>query len=437
MHPALQPVNLSLLDVTRVKALRSGSLDHDNVQASPHLAYLRAAAVAGLAGLISLVLINLSSSRPISLLDSTDQQYMQRALARLSALLPYTTTTHVTSNCPKSTNMSASSTTPPSQVLATREEWRRELQALPTLEENGNKIPSVFLAHGQPMLLMPPHLAKNSPMLATLGEIQGPDGLLSQFLQDLGPVLLQKYSPKAIVVFSAHFESDGGGIVTDYDENPLLYDYFGFPKEMYDIKFRSSGDSDLAQHVVELLHKAGISRSRLTTRKQARGRDGRGHEGPGLDHGVFVPFKLMFGDQAPIPIVQVSIPSDLSPLAQRSIGQALEPLRAEGILIVSGGLTIHTFQDFSAFSPTTAKPIFHSFEASIISAVSEPDYHERKSKMDSLVKSKGFRESHPREEHFVPIYIAAGAANDSEKNDGKKSKLLSGLWGAKTVIFGI
>ena len=75
------------------------------------------------------------------------------------------------------------------------------------------------------MLLLPPHLAKDSPMLETLGEIQGPDGLLSQFLQDLGPVLMEKYRPKAIVVLSAHFETQGGGRVTDYgDQNPLLYD---------------------------------------------------------------------------------------------------------------------------------------------------------------------------------------------------------------------
>lgn len=75
------------------------------------------------------------------------------------------------------------------------------------------------------MLLFPPHLAKESSKFASLGEIQGPEGLLSQFLQDFGPALLEKYRPRAIVVLSAHYETEGGGVVTDYgEENPLLYD---------------------------------------------------------------------------------------------------------------------------------------------------------------------------------------------------------------------
>ncbi|GAA5951978.1 hypothetical protein JCM3765_005158 [Sporobolomyces pararoseus] len=326
----------------------------------------------------------------------------------------------------------------PSQILNTRKEWRDELEKLPTLEENGGKMPSVFLAHGQPMLLFPPHLAKDNPMLSTIGEIQGPGGLLCQFLEDLGPALLEKYNPRAIVVLSAHYETEGGGVVTDYgDENPLLYDYFGFPDELYQIKFRSSGDSQLSRQVVDLLQKAGIKQSKLTSRLESRGKDGRGFDGPGLDHGVFVPFKLMFGDQAPIPIVQVSIPSDLSPHTQRSLGEALEPLRSEGVLIISGGLTIHTFRDFSAFSPSTAKPIYHSFEASIVSALSESDFQSRTTALDNLTQHPGFRLAHPREEHFVPIYIAAGAAKESEEKDGKKSRIVSGLYGAKTVLFGV
>lgn len=75
------------------------------------------------------------------------------------------------------------------------------------------------------MLLFPPHLAKGNAMLETLGETQGPNGLLAQFLQDFGPTMMQKYKPRAIVVLSAHYETEGGGVVTDYgDENPLLYD---------------------------------------------------------------------------------------------------------------------------------------------------------------------------------------------------------------------
>ncbi|GAA5897085.1 DODA-type extradiol aromatic ring-opening family dioxygenase [Sporobolomyces salmoneus] len=326
----------------------------------------------------------------------------------------------------------------PSQILNTRKEWKEELAKLPTLEENGGKIPSVFLAHGQPMLIYPPHLVGDNPMISALGETQGPGGLLCHFLEDFGPVLIEKYRPRAIVVLSAHYETEGGGSVTDYgNDNPLLYDYFGFPDELYQVKFQSSGDPQLARQIVELLQAAGIKQSKLTSKLETRGRDGRGFDGPGLDHGVFVPFKLMFGENAPVPIVQVSIPSDLSPQTQRSLGEALEPLRSEGILVISGGLTIHTFRDFSAFSPATAKPLYHSFESSIISALSSSDYSIRTKALDDLTQHPGFRSAHPREEHFVPIYVAAGAAKESEEKEGKKSRIVCGLYGAKTVLFGV
>ena len=75
------------------------------------------------------------------------------------------------------------------------------------------------------MLLYPPHLVESNPMISTIGRVQGPGGLLCQFLEDFGPVLMEKYKPRAVVVLSAHYETRGGGVVTDYgDENPLLYD---------------------------------------------------------------------------------------------------------------------------------------------------------------------------------------------------------------------
>ncbi|GAA5834448.1 hypothetical protein JCM5353_003856 [Sporobolomyces roseus] len=395
-----------------------------------------AALVAGVSALLLSLVLTSHTPSSSTLLFTPNPQYIQCTLSRLLAFF-----LTAIPNRFASTFTEPSNRTMASQILNTREEWRRELESLPSLEENDGKIPSVFLAHGQPMLLLPPHLAKDSPMLETLGEIQGPDGLLSQFLQDLGPALMEKYRPEAIVVLSAHFETDGGGRVSDYgEENPLLYDFFGFPDELYKIKFRSSGDSQLSRRVVELLQKAGNKESRLTPKMEARGRDGRGFDGPGLDHGVFVPFRLMFGEESPVPVVQVSIPSDLSPEAQRSLGEALEPLRSEGVLLIAGGLTIHTFRDFSAFSPSTAKPPYHSFESSLLSAFSHPSstsYTKRSTALDSLTKHEAFRLAHPREEHFVPIYIAAGASRKAEEGERKGVKVVCGLWGAKTVVFGV
>ena len=110
-----------------------------------------------------------------------------------------------------------------------------------------------------------------------MGEVwktMGPTGPLAAFLEDFGPALLKKYKPKGIVVFSAHWESSGERLgmssmsprsplielclttahpVTDYgDENPLLYDYYGFQPALYQLKFKSRGDSALSQRVVHL-----------------------------------------------------------------------------------------------------------------------------------------------------------------------------------------
>ncbi|KAK4704950.1 4,5-DOPA dioxygenase extradiol, partial [Phenoliferia sp. Uapishka_3] len=329
--------------------------------------------------------------------------------------------------------MSTSASSTPSIVLSTRDEWSKELELLPSLEKTGGLIPSIFLAHGQPLLVYPPTLAAERSGFGPLLETQGPNGTLAQFLRDLGPVLLEKYKPKAIVVFSAHWESPSERLVTDYGaENPLLMDYFGFPDELYKVEFESRGDHALSERIVELYKAAGI-RARLSPKIEPRGEDGRGFSGPGLDHGVFVPFKLMFGDKAPIPIVQVSIDSSLSPEEEWKIGAALAPLRGEGILIVSGGLTIHTFRDFGAFAPSTAKPPYKDFEESIIKAAAIPEPEKRKAALFHLTTHPGFRLAHPREEHFVPLYIAAGAGSDG----GGDAKLLSGIHGAKTIAFGV
>lgn len=254
-------------------------------------------------------------------------------------------------------------------------------------------LPPTF---AEPLLIHSPEAAKARTGFAALLETQGPEGDLANFLRDLGPALVGKYNPSAIVVFSAHWETPGGAVVTDYgDSNPLLYDYYGFPPELYDVTFESRGDAQLSRRVVELFGEAGI-KSRLSPKVEARGEDGRGFEGPGLDHGVFVPFKLMFGDEAPIPIIQVSIDSSLLAKDEWALGAALESLRGEGVLIVSGGLTVHTFRDFSAFAPSTAKPVIVEWEEAINAAIAIEDPVKRKKALEALLVQPAKTAAHHR-----------------------------------------
>lgn len=147
----------------------------------------------------------------------------------------------------------------------TQPEWKKALDELPAHPE---KIPVFFFGHGSPMLAFPESAQGGSdPIMGHMG----PKGPLATFLRDFGPALISTYKPKAIVVFSAHWETNGERLgplnfayhvsyftkaqsaVTDYgDENPLLYDYFGFQPSLYQLKFKSRGDSTLSQHIVDL-----------------------------------------------------------------------------------------------------------------------------------------------------------------------------------------
>ncbi|KAJ7771759.1 Extradiol ring-cleavage dioxygenase, class III enzyme, subunit B [Mycena metata] len=283
--------------------------------------------------------------------------------------------------------------------------WRKALDDLPTTPE---KIPAFFFSHGQPLLVSEASATSRFP--PEILKWCGSKSPLATFLKDFGPALLNKYKLKGIVVFTAHWETDGERLVTDYgDENPLLMDFHNFSSEFYQLEFKSKGDSALSKRVVELYEEAG-QKARLTPKTEARGDDGRGYPGPGLDHGVFVPFKIMFGEEyTEIPIVQVSIDSDLSPDAHWALGKAIAKLREEGILILSGGLTFHNLRTMAA----DRTPLAKEFDDAILASVAVAD-SQRKQAMVDLTKHAGFRAYHPREEHFISIYVAAGAGEGGE-----------------------
>ncbi|KAI0064702.1 Extradiol ring-cleavage dioxygenase class III enzyme subunit B [Artomyces pyxidatus] len=318
---------------------------------------------------------------------------------------------------------------PPSSLPVTRPEWQAALDALPSTPEH---IPSFFFGHGSPMLSWPESKLDDLGPMRPLADHLGPKGMLAAFLRDFGPALLAKYAPKGILVFSAHWETDGERLVTDYgDENPLLMDYFGFDAEMYELAFSSRGDGALSRRVAELFQAAGMP-ARLTTRDEPRGQDGRGFMGPGLDHGVFVPFRLMFGERfRGIPIVQASIDGSLSPEDNWAVGRAVAQLRREGILVLAGGLTVHNLRDRRSFIPQTADPIVLAFNDAVSAAISTSDPVARRKAMVELARHPGFRMAHPREDHFVPLYVGAGAGEEGDV------RVVSGVYGAQTVAFGI
>ena len=116
-------------------------------------------------------------------------------------------------------------------------------------------------------------------------------------------------------------------------------------------------------------HKSGML-ARTTNARETRGMDGRGFHGPGFDHGVFFPFRIMFSDDfKSIPIVQASIDGSLTPESNLAVGRAVAKLREEGILVISGGLTVHNLRDFGSFHPETANPRARAFSEAVSQAL--------------------------------------------------------------------
>jgi aromatic ring-opening dioxygenase catalytic subunit (LigB family) len=198
--------------------------------------------------------------------------------------------------------------------------------------------------------------------------------------------------PKAILVISAHWECDEPTVLCE-ENYSLLYDYYGFPEHTYRLTYPARGDATVGARVQALLAQAGFAPQTEHER--------------GLDHGIFIPFKLIYPD-ADIPIVQLSLCHDLDPARHLAIGLALSSLRDEGVLIVGSGLSYHNLRDF--FSPNAAaNQASAQFDAWLGKAISAAPA-ERERLLMQWEAAAGARACHPRSEHLLPLMVVAGAA---------------------------
>ncbi|KIX10341.1 uncharacterized protein Z518_01423 [Rhinocladiella mackenziei CBS 650.93] len=225
-------------------------------------------------------------------------------------------------------------------------------------------------------------------------------------LQRIGKEITTQVKPDAIVVFSAHWQASRPNTieVNVSEDEPLLYDFYGFPRHYYSEKFPNKGSASLAQKVIDTLDKNGIK-----TEKVERG----------LDHGVFVPFKVMFNpDTNPVsvPIVQVSLFDDHRDAAAHiKLGRAVQKLREENILIVASGMSVHNLRHLMMTMGTgKTMPYAVSFDAAIKDAVDTKPGEERDENMVELLTRPDARQAHPTFEHLLPIHIAVGAAGEDQ-----------------------
>lgn len=246
------------------------------------------------------------------------------------------------------------------------------------MTSNSRRMPTIFLSHGGG----PCFWLDSRPPFAP-NAFEGLRRYLASLLAGLPA------RPKAIVVISGHWE-EAVPTVSTSAAPPMLFDYYGFPEHTYRLSYPAPGHPALAEQLRRMLAEAGIATAADAER--------------GFDHGVFVPF-LIVDPQARIPVVMLSLQHDLDPVQHLAIGAALEPLRDEDVLIVGSGNSYHNLRHFFDGEPAAAA----TFDAWLTEAVTDSDPAVRRRKLTDWARAPAARLCHPREEHLLPLMVAAGA----------------------------
>lgn len=243
-----------------------------------------------------------------------------------------------------------------------------------------SRLPVVFIPHG----------GGPWPYVKGLGDPVELEGLATYLrsVRDLPRTLV-----KALLVVSAHWE-ERVPTVTTAALPPMLYDYFGFPPETYQVTWPAPGEPQLAERVRQLLGGAGFE----TAADPARG----------FDHGTFVPLGLTY-PEADVPTVQLSLKAGLDPAEHLAMGRALAPLRDEGVFIVGSGMTYHNMGGFRSPRPETLAEAA-AFDAWLRETAVLPTA-ERDARLTAWASAPSARAAHPREEHLLPLMVIAGAAD--------------------------
>lgn len=198
--------------------------------------------------------------------------------------------------------------------------------------------------------------------------------------------------PKAILVVSGHWEERAFAF-TGTEHPGLIYDYYGFPPETYQLSWPAPGGPWLAERGAALLHEAGLPSAVDAQR--------------GFDHGVFIPLKVAF-PEAELPVVQMSLHASLDPALHIAAGEALAPLRDEGVLILGSGMSFHNLRAMG--DPRVAGPS-REFDRWLTEAA-EAASPVRSARLSRWSEAPWARLCHPREEHLLPLMVAAGASSE-------------------------
>ncbi len=231
--------------------------------------------------------------------------------------------------------------------------------------------PAVFISHGSPMTALE----------------SGPYG---QALAAFGKSIV----PNAILVISAHWQEPEIRIASGARPE-LIYDFGGFPRELYELKYPAPGSPELAKEAAVELRRAGFEAAL--------------DPGRGWDHGLWVPLRLMF-PEARIPVVQISLPMRWLPNELYRVGEALREFRNKGVLIVGSGGIVHNLRLLNWVRKDASPDAWaEEFQQWVRSALERRDL-EALFEYEKLAPQVAM--AVPTPEHFIPIFPVLGAAGE-------------------------
>jgi 4,5-DOPA dioxygenase extradiol len=232
-------------------------------------------------------------------------------------------------------------------------------------------LPSLFVSHGSPMMALTPCAARD-------------------FLAGLGATLPR---PTAILIASAHWETERPA-VNAVATNDTIHDFYGFPPPLYALRYPAPGSAVLATRVAGLLRDAGLACDIDPER--------------GLDHGAWIPLALMYPAHD-IPVVELSVQSWLGPRHHVLLGEALAPLREDGVLIIGSGAFTHDLRRLRREEPESPEGTqdVAAFSEWMRAALAAGDID---AVLDYRRRAPTGAAQHPTEEHLLPLFVALGAA---------------------------
>jgi aromatic ring-opening dioxygenase catalytic subunit (LigB family) len=246
---------------------------------------------------------------------------------------------------------------------------------------NGPRQPAIFLPHGGgPCFFMDWTWGPADTWHKT-----------QQFLEGLAATLPAR--PRAILVVSGHWE-EAAFTASAAAQPQLIFDYSGFPEHTYRLTWPAPGEPELASRVVQLLKEAGLPAGLSANR--------------GFDHGVFVPLKVVF-PEAEIPVVTLSLAASLDPALHLAAGRALATLRDEGVLIIGSGMSFHNLRGYFRLETLERSRSFDAW----LTAAAESAAPLRNALLARWREAPFGEYAHPREEHLIPLLVAAGAGGDA------------------------